>query len=167
MLFLELAVKAEVVPSPKLFFDIVQRQWNNSGAGLPPSRSEKKLYNVASDLAEILQVPMVDKPVATLTSVALLPMDAIDCLRPDDKKAELSLCKAHQAAAWAVKAVTSTSFFNRASLLWLRQMQEQISPEDVRVHQDINKLVAAAEFSADATLNFSRCDPEFQQMRPS
>lgn len=108
---------------------------------------------MASDL---LQVPKVEKPVAALTSVALLPTDAIDCLRPDDRKAELSFCKAHQAEVWAVKAATSASFFNRASQLWLHQMQEQISPEDVKVHQDINKLVAAAEFSADATLNAAK-----------
>lgn len=128
LLFLEPIVEAEVIPSPKLFLDIVQRQWSNPGAGLPLSRSERKLYNVAADLSEALQIHTVDKPVAALTSVALLPANAIDYLKADDKKAELTLCKAHQVAAWAVKATMSASFFNRASLLWLCQMQERIPP---------------------------------------
>lgn len=35
-------------------------------------------------------------------------------------------------------------------------MQSRVSPEDSCLHQDINKLIAAAEFSADATLNSAK-----------
>lgn len=145
LLFTEPAVEAEVVPSSKLFLDIVKQQWHNPGAGIPPSKTEPKLYNIDPDLADILQIPTVDKPVATLTLVALIPVDGMDCLRPDDKEAEVSLRKSHQSAAWAVKPATLASFFNCASLLWLRQLQECIPPEDL-LHQDINKLIAADEF---------------------
>lgn len=41
-----------------------------------------------------------------------------------------------------------------ASLLWLRQ--ERLPSEDTRLYQDVNKLVAAAEYSADASLNAVR-----------
>lgn len=48
------------------------------------------------------------------------------------------------------------SFFNRTTLLWLRQLQEKLSPEDIRVKQDLNKIVAALLFSADSSLNATR-----------
>lgn len=69
---------------------------------------------------------------------------------------ELTFRKTHQAAARAVKAATSTSFFTTASLLWLRQLQERLPPDDIRLHQDVNKLVAAVEYSADASLNAAK-----------
>lgn len=48
------------------------------------------------------------------------------------------------------------SFFNRSGLMWLQQLQDRIPVTDSRVHQDTNKLVAALQFSADATLNAVR-----------
>lgn len=47
-------------------------------------------------------------------------------------------------------------FFARTSLIWLRQMQARASPEDAHLHQDINKIIAATEYMADATLNSAK-----------
>lgn len=77
MLFSEPTVEAEVIPSPKLFLDVVQMQWTNPGTGLSPTGAEKKLYNVAADFLEVLQTSMVVKPVAALASTALLPADCL------------------------------------------------------------------------------------------
>lgn len=77
-------------------------------------------------------------------------------LKPEDKRTEQTLHRAHQAAAWAMYAATTASFFNRASLLWIRHMRDRIPAADVRLHQDLNKLTAAVQFSADATLNATR-----------
>lgn len=62
----------------------------------------------------------------------------------------------HQVAAWAIKGSTVASFFNITSLLWLKQLQDRVPMGDTRTHQDLNKLQAALEFSADATLNAAR-----------
>lgn len=70
----------------------------------------------------------------------------------EDKKTEMSYRRTHTSTAWAIRAVTSTSFFNRASLIWLKQVQQRIPTADARVHQDLQKLIAALEYSADATL---------------
>lgn len=51
------------------------------------------------------------------------------------------------------------SFFNCTNLLWLCQLQERISPHDVQLQQDINKLLVATQFSADATLNVVKYAP--------
>lgn len=110
MVFSEPTVENEMVQLPKLFLGIVQRQWASPEAAPPPSGTERKLYNVATDLSEALRTPTVDKPVAALTYAALLPNDAVDCLKAEKKKAELALCKGHQVAAWAVKAAMSASF---------------------------------------------------------
>lgn len=82
-----------------------------------------------------------------------------DAVKAEGKRVEQTLQKAHQMAAWAVKASTTASFFTRTTLLWLRQMQEKIPAGDIHTHQDINKLLAAAEFSVNATLNAARFVP--------
>lgn len=69
---------------------------------------------------------------------------------------DLVLQRANLGSAWAIRSATTASFFNRTTLLWLRQLQEKLTPEDTRVKQDLNKIVAAVQFSADATLNAAR-----------
>ncbi|XP_034265608.1 uncharacterized protein LOC117661164 [Pantherophis guttatus] len=111
---------------------------------------------MASDFANILQVPSVDAPVVALSSASPLTGPSEEFLRPEDKKFERSLVKDHQASAWSIQASLAASFFNRASILWLHQLQERLPPSDMRSHQDINKILTAVEFSANATLNAAR-----------
>lgn len=85
--------------------------------------------------------------------MSLVSVDSLDGLKSDDRRAELAFQKTHQAAAWAIKMVTATFFFTTASLIWLRQLQDRLPPDDIRLHQDINKIVALTEYSADASLN--------------
>lgn len=50
----------------------------------------------------------------------------------------------------------AASFFNWASILWLLQLQDRLPVSDTRAQQDINKVIVALEYSADATLNSLR-----------
>lgn len=59
-------------------------------------------------------MPEVDEPVMALASPSATLVEAEEMLKPDDRKLELVLWKAHQAAAWGIKAA---SFFTRTSLL--------------------------------------------------
>lgn len=71
-------------------------------------------------VSQVLQVPSINAPVAALTSSSSLVLgDIADNLKPEDKKAELTL----------------------------RQLQDCISPQDAWLQQDINKLLAATQFS--------------------
>lgn len=117
-LFEEPSIQAEVVPAPKLFSDVVQRQWSFPSSGPLPNGLDKRFYNMASDFSNLLQVPSVDAPVVALSSSPITgPPD--ESLRPEDKKAERTLIKGHQASSWSIQASSATSFFNRASVLWL------------------------------------------------
>lgn len=155
-LFEEPTFEAEEIPSPKLFKDVVQRQWSSPVSGPNLSTSERRLYNLAPDLSAILQVPSVDPPVVALSAPSILTGPPEENLCPEDKHSKHSLIKAHQAAAWSVKASMAASFFNRASILWLRQLQEHLPISDTKAQQDVNKIMAALEYSVDATLNASR-----------
>ncbi|XP_060550599.1 uncharacterized protein LOC117655455 isoform X2 [Pantherophis guttatus] len=143
----------DFIPCPQLFSDVLQSPWSQSASSTGPNSIDKKLYCAAPELDAMLSVPVVDTPIANLSSSSLLSTDALDGLKSEDRKSELSFRKEHQALAWAIKTATATSFFNRATLLWLRQLQDRLPPEDTRLHQDINKIVAATEYSADASLN--------------
>lgn len=156
LLFTEAVPEHENIPSPKLFVDTVQQQWAQMGSIPTPSGLDKKLYTVDQVLEDLLKLPVVNVPLAHLTSPSILPSDATEGLKTEDKRAEFSIRKTHQAATWAIKSATAASFFARMSLIWLRQMQSRISPDDARLHQDVNKLIAAAEFSVDATLNSAK-----------
>lgn len=137
----------EEVPSPQLFRDMVRKQWAQPGEYPNPNGNVGRFYNVATDFAEKLQLPTVDRPAAALTSSNLVSQDTADTLKSEDRRTELSLHRAYQ----AVTPTTTTSLFKRASLAWLCQMQTRIPPDDQRLQQDISKLAAATEFLADAT----------------
>lgn len=155
-LFAEPVVAPETVPAPKLFLDVLQRQWSLPGAGPSPNNLDKRLYNSAPALADLLQPPSVDPPIVALTNPVHPTGPPEDSLRPEDKRAEKTLVKGHLAAAWSIRASSSASFFNRAALLWLKQLQDRLARTDLRAHQDLNKIAAALEYSADATLNATR-----------
>ncbi|XP_060542672.1 neuronal membrane glycoprotein M6-b isoform X1 [Pantherophis guttatus] len=155
-LFEEPAVAAETIPAPKLFSDVLQRQWKFPSSGPSPNSLDKKFYNLASEYANLLQIPTVDAPVLALASPSPVLGPPEESLPPEDRKTERSLIKGHQASAWSVQAASAASFFNRASILWLKQLQSRLPASEVRAHQDINKIMAAVEFSADATLNAAR-----------
>lgn len=80
------------------------------------------------ELASVLQTPPVDVPVAALLSTSSL------LGQPEDRRAEQALQRAHQGAAWAIFSSSTASSFNRATLLWLRQLQDKLSSEDTRIH---------------------------------
>lgn len=155
-LFQEPSVQKEVIPAPKLFSDVVLRQWAVPSSGPVPNTLDKRFFNVAPEFSHLLQVPSVDQPVLALSSPSPVAGPSEECLRPEEKKAERTLIKIHQAAAWSVQASSAASFFNRATILWLRQLQARLPPSDHRSHQDLNKILAAVEFSADATLSAAR-----------
>lgn len=83
------------------------------------------------DLTKALQMPVVEAPVAALAASSAMAGTLEDTFRAEDKRAKQLLRKAHQAAAWAIKGSMATSFFNRAFLLWLGQLQERI-PQGTR-----------------------------------
>lgn len=118
-----------------------------------PSSLDKKLFCAAPELDSLLELPAVDPPVANLSSSSMLSTDALDGLKSEDRKTELAFRKIHQTVAWAIRSASATSFFNRAALIWLRQLQGRLPPEETRLQQDVNKIIAATEYSADATLS--------------
>lgn len=132
---------------------MIQIPWSQPGSLTIPSSQDRKLYCTAPNLEDLLALTSVDQPVAALSSALLISTDSLDGLKAEDRRAELAFHKSHQAVAWAIKTATATSFFYRASLIWLKQLQEQLPPEETRLHQDINKIIAATEYSADASLN--------------
>ncbi|XP_039184041.1 bifunctional arginine demethylase and lysyl-hydroxylase JMJD6 isoform X2 [Crotalus tigris] len=155
-LFAEQVVEEKQIPCPHIFRTTVEKQWTSLATLPSPSSTEKKLYNVSSSFASLLEMPSVDTPLTSLFSTSAIPGDMAEALKAEDKKFEFSLRRAHQASAWAIKAATSSSFFARASIMWLREIQALIPPDQVRTHQTLGKLVAASEYMADASLHSAR-----------
>ncbi|XP_034281058.1 uncharacterized protein LOC117670189 [Pantherophis guttatus] len=155
-LFEEPIIESEEIPGPKIFRDVLQRQWSSPASGPSPNSLDKRIYNLAPELSSLLQAPSVDQPVAELSASSNLAGPPEDNLRPEDRRLEHSLVRSHQATAWSIRSTMAASFFNRASILWLKQLQARLPISDVRAQQDISKVIVALEYSADATLNSSR-----------
>lgn len=85
-LFAELVQEQEVIPSPKWFLDVIQRQWAQPATVPPPSNNDKHQFGPGPDLEGILQLPSVDPPVAALTSPAIVPSDASEGLKSENHK---------------------------------------------------------------------------------
>lgn len=111
-LFAEPTIDPETIPAPKLFLDVLHRQWSLPGTGPSPNSLDKRLYNSAAALSDLLQPPTIDPPIVALSNPVHLTGPPEDSLRPEDKRAKKTLIKGHQAAAWSIRASTSTSFFN-------------------------------------------------------
>ncbi|XP_060541070.1 uncharacterized protein LOC117659200 [Pantherophis guttatus] len=156
LVFSEPTIDNEEIPSPKLFLDVIQQQWDQPGRYPGQSMTDKQFYNVAPNLTAALEMPTIDKPVAALACADIITNNLDEALNAEDRRAEVSLRKAYNSAAWAIKAATAASFFNRTSVLWLKEMQARIPATDLQAHQALNNLVMAAEYSADATLNSAK-----------
>ncbi|XP_060537519.1 CCAAT/enhancer-binding protein gamma isoform X1 [Pantherophis guttatus] len=143
---------ADTIPIPGMFLEMIRRQWAAPTSAFRATGQENLLFDVDKDLLNLLQLPKVDSPVAALTSSSILPPDAEDALKGEERREETALRRAHMANSWAIRASTAASFFTRASVRWLRQLQSHLPAEDVRAHQDLSNILAAAEYTADATL---------------
>lgn len=155
-LFEEPTIESEEIPGPKLFREVLTKQWSTPASGPNPNALDRRIYNMAPEVSSLLQVPTVDAPVAALSASSNPTGPPEEGLRPEERRLERILVKSHQGTAWSIKSALAASFFNRASILWLRQLQARLPVADTRSQQDINKVIAALEFSADATLNASR-----------
>ncbi|XP_070607231.1 uncharacterized protein [Erythrolamprus reginae] len=148
--------ESDHIPASHIFVEGVKKPWQHPAAAQGPSNLERKFYTFDEEVEKLLEFPPIDQPVVTLVSSALVLSETGESLKPEDRKAETLLRKTHQMAGWGFRAAAATSFFNRASIMWLQELQSRLSPEEARLHQDISKLQAAAEFSADATLHAAK-----------
>ncbi|XP_070591367.1 CUE domain-containing protein 1 isoform X1 [Erythrolamprus reginae] len=148
--------ETDSIPASHIFIEGVKKPWQYPAAAQGPSNLERKFYTFDEEVEKLLEFPPIDQPVVTLVSSALVPSETGESLKPEDRKAETLLRKTHQMAGWGFRAAAAASFFNRASIMWLQEMQSRIGPEEGRLRQDLSKLLAAAEFSADATLHAAK-----------
>ncbi|XP_013918912.1 PREDICTED: uncharacterized protein LOC106546547 [Thamnophis sirtalis] len=147
-------VEKEEIPTPDLFLEVLKSQWTKLGSFPTPGTNDHRFYNLNASFNQALQVPSVDAPVAALASASsIVTGDISSCLKAEDRRAELVLRKTFQGVPWAIKAAATASSFNRSTTLWLEQIRDRTPASDVRLQQDITKLLAATQFSTDATLD--------------
>lgn len=84
-LFEEPVPEVEEIPGPKLFKDVLLRQWSNPASGPNPNSLDRRLYNLAPDISSLLQVPTIDPPIVALSTPSNLAAPPEDSLRPKEK----------------------------------------------------------------------------------
>ncbi|XP_013912234.1 PREDICTED: uncharacterized protein LOC106541349 isoform X2 [Thamnophis sirtalis] len=82
----EPTVEKEVIPTPKLFMNMLQQQWASPGAAPLPTTLDKCLYNVASDLSKFLETLPVDAPVAAWSSPTVVSGVPEEAIKPEEKR---------------------------------------------------------------------------------
>lgn len=125
-------IETELIPGPQLFKDVLKKQWSSPASGPNPNQLDRLFYNLAPELASLLQIPTVNPPVAAPMASANMTGPPEDNLHLEDRRLEQSIVKSHLASAWAAKSAMAPSFFNRASILWIRQLQNRL-PGPIRI----------------------------------
>lgn len=105
-------VEQEFIPCLQLYTEIIQWPWSQPGSLATMSGLDKWLFCSAPKLQDLLTLSSVDALIAALTSSSVFSNYIVDGLRSEDRKPEFVCRKSHQAAAWAIHAATSASFFN-------------------------------------------------------
>lgn len=101
-LFSALKMEKEFIPCPQLFSEVVQHSWNSPSSLAALTALDKKLYCSAPSLQDLIHLPTVDTPVANLTSSSNLSNDVADGLHTEDRKAELTFCRTHEAVGHGI-----------------------------------------------------------------
>lgn len=87
-LFAEPSRSVTSIPMPPLFLKVIKKQWAWPGAAPVSSSMDRNNFNVAIDLADLLQVPAVDAPIVALLPNASVPGDLDEGLRPDEHRSD-------------------------------------------------------------------------------
>ncbi|XP_013910088.1 PREDICTED: uncharacterized protein LOC106539742 [Thamnophis sirtalis] len=99
-MFYNTATNKEEVPAPPLFLEVVKNQWGRPSTLPNPGSNDCHFYNMEQAFSQALQLSTVDTPVAALAMAStVVSGDAVDKLKPEDKRAELTLHKNFTASA--------------------------------------------------------------------
>lgn len=90
-LFAVPAPDQDFIPCPELFKDVIKKQWEAPGVLSAPSGHDKRLYCADPVLEGLLNLPTVDPPVVSLSSSTVLSSDAVEVLKSDERRAEVTL----------------------------------------------------------------------------
>lgn len=142
------------IPLPLSFYEVLQSEWEAPAKPKPTDPVFSKFYSLTPKAAELLQLPLVDEPVASLFSNSVLPPDGHELPRdPCDRRIEQALRRNFKASSAALRASNACSLFARAAYSWALDLSaaDKKLPEGVK--DVLKKITLAAAFSADASLD--------------
>uniref|UniRef100_A0ACB8FVY1 Uncharacterized protein n=1 Tax=Sphaerodactylus townsendi TaxID=933632 RepID=A0ACB8FVY1_9SAUR len=144
----------KVFPFPEYFETQVINQWEKPAANKRCPNFLRKLYDLPVYANNILQVPIIDGPVAALQSSGLVSKDGRGQIKDfQDRRSEQFCKRTHEAAAMAIRASATASIVSRASIVWARKVLELLPPTETKAIEGVNRMLKAASFAADATLD--------------
>uniref|UniRef100_A0ACB8FNX0 Uncharacterized protein n=1 Tax=Sphaerodactylus townsendi TaxID=933632 RepID=A0ACB8FNX0_9SAUR len=144
----------KVFPFPEYFETQVINQWEKPAANKRCPNFLRKLYDLPAYANNILQVPIIDGPVAALQSSGLVSKDGRGQIKDfQDRRSEQFCKRTHEAAAMAIRASATASIVSRASIVWARKVLELLPPTETKAIEGVNRMLKAASFAADATLD--------------
>uniref|UniRef100_A0ACB8EKJ0 Uncharacterized protein n=1 Tax=Sphaerodactylus townsendi TaxID=933632 RepID=A0ACB8EKJ0_9SAUR len=143
-----------IFPFPEYFETQVTNQWDKPAANNRCPNYLRKLYDLPAYANNILQVPIIDGPVAALQSSGLVSKDGRGQIKDMQDRRSDQFCKrTHEATAMAIRASATASIVSRASIVWARKVLELIPPTETKAIEGVNRMLKAASFAADATLD--------------
>lgn len=147
--------RKRVFPIHKNIQAVINREWKHPDKGVFSSRSLKRKYPFSEqDTAAWGRAPKLDVPISKVSKKSSLPFeDAGNLQDPMDKKQDLFLKKAWEAAAASFKPNIAATCVARSLSVWLEQLEEHIqnkTPRDTII-ASLPTLKSAASFLAEAS----------------
>uniref|UniRef100_A0ACB8ENC3 Uncharacterized protein n=1 Tax=Sphaerodactylus townsendi TaxID=933632 RepID=A0ACB8ENC3_9SAUR len=142
-------------PEESEYFETqVTNQWDNPAANKRCPNYLRKLYDLPAYANNILQVPIIAGPVAALQSSGLVSKGGRGQIKDMQDRRSDQFCKrTHEAMAMTIRASATASIVSRASIVWARKVLELIPPTETKAIEGVNRMLKAASFAADATLD--------------
>ncbi|ETE73867.1 hypothetical protein L345_00290, partial [Ophiophagus hannah] len=150
-LFSKPVVSTEVLPSPHLFLDLVKEQCAPPAAGPRPLTGNFTMWVLPWLMLWLC-------PLLMLLSLPPSPLAPPPSQRTFSRLTINVPNRPLNAAIKQQRGLSRLRLMRRFSpgLHWMHQLQDRIPASDFRSHQDLNKIIAAAEFTADTTLNSAK-----------
>lgn len=143
-----------VFPFPKAFQSVFSQEWlsHSKGSG---SRVADRLYTLPEKQMSLIRVPMVDAPVASLSSSSI-PVDGdIWPKNPTDHKMEQHLKRNFEVSSFSFCAAPANSVMSQAAFIWVQEAARNKKLPKV-VESTFKKIALASVFAADASLDSMR-----------
>uniref|UniRef100_A0ACB8G340 Uncharacterized protein n=1 Tax=Sphaerodactylus townsendi TaxID=933632 RepID=A0ACB8G340_9SAUR len=138
----------KVFPFPEYFETQVTNEWDKPAANRRCPNFLRKLYALPAYANDILQVPIIDGPVAALQSTGAVSKDGRGQIKDlQDRRADQLCRRSHEAMAMVIRASATASIVCRASIAWAKKVLELLPETETRSIEGVNRMLRDKPFN--------------------
>lgn len=146
--------KPNTFPMPIAFQRVLDTEWATPASTKHASKFINKFYSFPEKTMETLRQPIIDQPIAALSSAAIIPAQGEGGPKdPLDKRVESALRRNFEASSQTFRASAANSIMARAAYLWAEELASSDPSLSRTAKSTLKKIALASAFAADASFD--------------